>query len=57
MSKKREIVKKYQLKLKELKKHNDLYFNKDNPEISDAEFDKLKKTINNLEKRYLFLKI
>ena len=50
MSKKREIVKKYQLKLKELKKHNDLYFNKDNPEISDAEFDKLKKTINNLEK-------
>ena len=56
MSKKREIVKKYQLKLKELKKHNDLYFNKDNPEISDAEFDKLKKTINNLEKRYLFLK-
>ena len=56
MSKKREIVKKYQLKLKELKKHNDLYFNKDNPEISDAEFDKLKKTINNLEKRYSFLK-
>ena len=40
--KKSEILKIYKDKIKELKKHNFLYFNKDNPKISDAEYDKLK---------------
>ena len=47
---KNEIIKKYKSKIKILKKHNNFYFNQDNPKISDAEFDELKKV-------YLSLKI
>ena len=47
--KKSEILKIYKDKVKELKKHNFLYFNKDNPKISDAEYDKLKEELIKLE--------
>ena len=40
----------------ELKKHNDLYFNKDNPVISDADYDVLKKELLNLENKNKSLK-
>ena len=56
MSLKNEIIEKYKKKIKLLKKHNKLYFNNDNPEISDAEFDELKKEIIHLEKKNNFLK-
>ena len=56
MIKKNEIIKKYKDYIKELKRHNDLYFNKDNPEISDGEFDNLKNTIKAIEKKHDFLK-
>ena len=55
MSNKSEIIKKYKKKINLLKKHNKLYFNNDNPEISDFEYDNLKKEIKELEKKFLFL--
>ena len=56
MKKKDEILKKYNQKLSNLKKHNKFYFTDDSPKISDAEYDKLKKEIIDLEKKYDFLK-
>ena len=54
--KKSEIIKIYKDKVKELKKHNFLYFNKDNPKISDAEYDKLKEELIKLEESNSSLK-
>ena len=54
--KKSEILKIYKDKVKELKKHNFLYFNKDNPKISDAEYDKLKEELLKLEESNSSLK-
>ena len=55
MNEKNEIIKKYKLKVKNLKIHNNLYYNNDNPEITDAEYDVLKKEILKLEKNYKYL--
>ena len=51
-----KIKKNYQLKIKELRQNNQLYFEKNSPAISDADFDKIKKEILELEKKYKFLK-
>ena len=51
-----EIKNKYNLKLKELNKHNKLYYNKSKPIISDSEYDNLKLDILNLEQKYKYLK-
>ena len=56
MDEKKEIIEKYKLKITSQKKHNNLYFNNDNPEISDAEYDILKIEILDLEKKYKYLK-
>ena len=56
MSRKLEIINLYKKKIILLKKHNKLYFNKDNPKISDAEYDSLKKEIISLEEKNDFLK-
>ena len=45
-----KLKKNYILKLNILKKHNKLYFEKNSPKISDADFDKLKKEILEIEK-------
>ena len=50
-----KILKQYKEKIKELIKHNDLYFNNDNPKISDSKYDKLKSEILILEKKYSFI--
>ena len=55
MTKKSEIVKIYKKKINFLKKHNKLYFTDDNPDITDQQFDDLKKEIINLEKKNNFL--
>ena len=34
-----EITAEHKKKVKQLKKYNDLYFNQDNPEITDSEYD------------------
>ena len=49
--KKEEIKKLYKKKLIQFKKNNYLYLEKNNPKISDAEFDLLKKEILELEKK------
>ena len=56
MTSKNQISKIYQEKIKKFNKFNKAYFEKDNPLISDYEFDKLKKELINLEKTYPFLK-
>ena len=56
MKKKTEIIKKFKKGLTEIKKYNNLYYNKDKPAISDNDYDKLKLEILKLEKKYLFLK-
>ena len=55
MKKNEEIINNYKKKLNLLKKHNKLYFNEDNPKITDLEYDNLKKEIINLEKKNKFL--
>ena len=53
--KKKEIEKLYQKKINQFKENNYLYFEKNEPQISDAEFDLLKREILDLEKRHSFL--
>ena len=50
-----EIKKKYTDKIKEIKLHNKLYFDKNNPKISDEKYDQLKKDIIKLETKYPYL--
>ncbi len=56
MSRKTEIIDRFKKKINLLKRHNKLYFNKDNPKISDAQYDDLKKEVLDLEKKNEFLK-
>ncbi len=50
-----EIKKKYNKKISEILKHNENYYDKNNPIISDNDYDELKKEILDLEKKYKFL--
>ncbi len=52
----RKIIDKYQSKIKEINKHNNLYYNKSKPVILDSEYDNLKKEILILEQEYPYLK-
>ena len=56
MDSKKKIIEDYKKKIRSLEKHNKSYFDKDKPEITDAEFDTLKKDIYTIEKKYNFLK-
>ena len=49
-----EVKIKYQAKLKELKKHNKLYYEDSKPILLDTEYDILKLEIINLEKDMMF---
>jgi DNA ligase (NAD+) len=53
---KKEIEKIYIKKINQLKKHNEAYFKHDNPIISDADYDNIKKQILSFEKKYRYLK-
>ena len=53
--KKDQLKKIYKEKIKKFKNYNYLYFEKNKSEISDADFDNLKKEILDLEKTYKFL--
>ena len=50
------LIKHFKEKIKEIQKHNHFYYNNDKPKISDADYDKLKKEITQLEENYEFLK-
>ena len=50
------IKKYYNKKINELKKHNKLYFEKNSPQISDKDYDEIKREIFDLEKKYSYLK-
>ncbi len=52
----KNIKQDYQKKIDELKKHNKFYYENSSPEISDKEYDKLKRQILNLEKEHAYLK-
>ena len=52
---KKEIIKNYQKKIKLIINYNKNYYNKNNPLVSDQEYDKLKNEILLLEKKYEFL--
>ena len=53
---KEDLKKKYEAKISEYMRHNKLYYQKDNPIITDSDFDNLKKEILDLEKKFKFLK-
>jgi len=53
--KKDEIKILYKKKIQEFLKHNQLYYEKNKPKITDAEYDELKKDILNLESKYIYL--
>ena len=56
MAEKKDIISKHKKNLKLIKRHNENYYNYDNPEISDAEYDLIKKNALNLEKKFPYLK-
>ncbi len=47
--------KKYNAKIKELIKHNKLYYEQSSPSIADSQYDKLKKEIIDLENKFSYL--
>jgi DNA ligase (NAD+) len=53
---KNNIIRDYKKKTQLLKKHNKLYYDKDNPIIDDHKYDELKRELIKLEKNYTFLK-
>ena len=56
MSERKKIVELYLQKVKLLKKHNNFYYIKDKPIVSDLDYDLLKQEILALEKKFSFLK-
>ena len=56
MIKKKEIIKEYNKKIELLNKYNKHYYDKNNPLVDDIKFDHLKIEVQNLEKKYIFLK-
>ena len=50
-----KIKKDYLKKISLLQNHNEAYYQKNKPKISDAKYDDLKKEILDLEKKYRFL--
>ena len=55
MAAKKEIKEMYSSLKNKINRHNFLYHNKDQPEISDVEYDQLFKKLLKLEDEYLFL--
>ena len=52
----KKIKQDYLNKIKELHKHNKLYYEESSPTISDKDYDSLKIEVINLEKKYKYLK-
>ena len=56
MINKNVITRNFKKKIAELKKHNQYYFDNDDPVISDKDYDELKKEIIKLQEEHKFLK-
>jgi len=56
MSNKFKIISTYKKKISEIQRHNKFYFLKDDPKITDAEYDKIKKDLLELEVKNPYLK-
>ena len=56
MDEKKNIVKKYKSKIAQIKEHNKSYFIKDNPKISDSQYDTLKRDLLEMEIKFPYLK-
>ena len=56
MDDKVKLSKIHQSKINDLKKHNNHYYNNDNPIITDSEYDKIKTDLLKLENKYPHLK-
>ena len=54
--KREKIEKAYVKKINQLRKYNKAYFSKDNPIVSDSDYDNLKKEILIFEQKYTYLK-
>ena len=54
--KKKEIEREYKEKIKLIDRYNNYYYDKNNPIVSDKEYDEIKKDILFLEKKYNYLK-
>ncbi len=52
----KKIKQDYLNKIKELHKHNKLYYEESSPTISDKDYDLLKIEVINLEKKYKYLR-
>ena len=52
----KEVERDYLENVKKLKKHNEYYYNDDDPKISDYQYDNLKEKLINIEKNYNFIK-
>ena len=52
----KKIKQDYLNKIKELHKHDKLYYEESSPTISDKDYDSLKIEVINLEKKYKYLK-
>ena len=52
---KKDIIKTYEFKIKKLDEHNELYYEKSEPKLSDAQYDNLKNEIIQLEKKFSYL--
>ena len=53
---KKEVLKKYNKKIKSIDKYNSYYYDKNQPLVDDREYDNLKEEILQLEKNFDFLK-
>ena len=53
---KNKIISIYNNKIELIKKFNKRYYDENNPNVSDGEYDELKKEILSLEAKYKFLK-
>ena len=56
MDDKTKILEEFKRRINKLKEYNNLYYNHDNPKISDSKYDNFKKEVSEFENKYDFLK-
>ena len=54
MDDKTKILEEFKRRINKLKEYNNLYYNHDNPKISDSKYDNFKKEVSEFENKYDF---